>query len=237
MKKLTGVFATAIIFVVLLGIQVSGIQAADQIVTVTITEAQLTQRVVELVSASSDSNMNASVAVEEGRLALNGKVTFKVNGGQQTSDVTFSYKIVPYVSNGKIACRFTALQIGNRFATPEELRYVNTSSTNEACDQLFSPLLSAYPNARVRRITLRNHIVTVQLTQIGDVTKGGCTVTTTTNVNLRGGPSASSALITAVPAGTSFTVISTQGNWLEVSYNNAPAWIYGPLVSGAGACK
>lgn len=235
MKKLIGVFTTAIIFVFILSVQVSNVQAADQTVTVTITEAQLTQRVVELVNASGDPNTSASVTIEEGRLSLNGKVTFTVNGSQTTSDLTFSYKIVPYVSNVKLACRFTALQIGNRFATPEELRYINTSSTNEACDQIFSPFLSAYPNARVRRISLHNHVVTLQLTQVGGTIKGGCTVTTTTNVNLRGGPSASSALITAVPAGTSFTVIGTQGNWLEVSYNNASAWVYEPLVSGG--CK
>jgi hypothetical protein len=237
MKKLIGGVSTAIIFVFILSVQVNSVQAADQVVNVTITEAQLSQRVVELVNASGDPNTNASAVIEEGRLALNGKVVFKVNGEQKTTDITFSYKIVPFVSNGKIACRFTALQIGNRFATPEELRYINTDSTNEACNQLFSPFLSAYPNARVRRIILHNHIVTIQLTQVGEAIKGGCTVTTTTNVNLRSGPSASSALITAVPTGTTLSVIGTQGNWLEVSYNNAAAWVYAPLVTSTGGCK
>ena len=32
-------------------------------------------------------------------------------------------------------------------------------------------------------------------------------------------------------------LIYPQGNWVEVSYNNAPAWVYSPLVSSAGGCK
>jgi hypothetical protein len=236
MRKLVGVLIVAIVCVFAVGIQVHTVQA-DQVVTVTITEAQLTQRVRELINGTSDIDTNVSVAIEERRLALNGNVVLNVNGGQRTTALTFSYKIVPYVSNGTIACRFASLQVGNRFATPEELRYINTAATNEACAQLFSPFLSAYPNARVRRISLHNHVITIQLTQIGEAVTGGCTVTTLSNVNLRSGPGAANGVITALPEGIALTVIGTQGNWLEVSYRDGSAWVYAPLVSGAGGCK
>ena len=229
MKKFIGILVLASAFALLTHFQVQAAQAT-QTVTVTITEAQLNQRLTESLTPNDTVNSSANVVIEQGQLALRGKITFNF-GDDQPTTITFSYNIKPFVKASRIACAVTAVQFGDRVATADDLRYINTQAANEACDQLFSPFLAAYPNGEVTRVVVADHAVNVQLTLIGQAVPAGCSATTLSNVNLRSGPSASASVITALPTRVTLDVIATQGNWLLVRYRADTGWLYAPLVS------
>lgn len=225
MKRTIGIVTLAISLALIIGFQ-TYTALADQLVTVTITEDQLNQRLVELLKPN-PSQGTVTIVIERGQLSLNGKVSINGNTAQGPS---FSFKIRPFISKSKIACVFSSAQFNGRFATRDDLHYLN-SSINEVCDQLFSPFLSPYPNAQVTGIVLANHTMTLLLKLVGQPVAAGCSATMLGNVNLRSDPGSSASVITALPQGTTLPVIGTQGDWLQVSYRGTSGWVYAPLVS------
>jgi len=229
MKKIIGILVLAMTFALLPHLQLRAAQS-EQVVTLTITEDQLNQRLTQLLGPSSNVNSTANLVIEQGQLALQGKTTFDF-GNEPPASITFSFAIQPYLKNGKIACIVTSARFGDRVATADDLRSINKESTNDVCDQLLSPFLSPYPNGQVTGLVVVDHAVNVQLTLIGQSVPAGCKARTLGNVNLRSGPSASAGVITALPGGITLDVLATQDNWLLVRYRASTGWLYTSLVS------
>ncbi len=53
----------------------------------------------------------------------------------------------------------------------------------------------------------------------------------TDGVNVRSGPATTYERLGYLDPGTQAPLIGREGDWWQITYNNAPAWVYGPLVT------
>ncbi|RYM06697.1 hypothetical protein EWH99_02200 [Sporolactobacillus sp. THM7-7] len=58
--------------------------------------------------------------------------------------------------------------------------------------------------------------------------------TTTDNLNVRTGPSASNKQLTTLKKGTTVSVVGTSGGWLQIKYNGSTAYVSGDYVKKSG---
>jgi len=54
-------------------------------------------------------------------------------------------------------------------------------------------------------------------------------------VNVRSGPDTSNALLGFLEAGIEVPITGRDGEWWQITYNGAPGWVYGPLVTARNA--
>jgi hypothetical protein len=63
-----------------------------------------------------------------------------------------------------------------------------------------------------------------------------CQVVASANLNLRAEANASSEILDKVPAGTSLTVISQSGGWLQIIFNGKQGWVTSDYTRGEENC-
>ncbi len=201
--------------------------------TVTISEARINQMARNMRAEFPDVK-NFYFEVQEGRLGV--VETFVVNGTEATAIIG----VVPSIQNGLIVWTTTGFSVNGAYFDPAVF---NDGSYSDAINHdLIRPFTYARygNNIHFNSITLSNHTITIKLAY-GPVTNTttannntqpsqpsaptGCTVTASTDLRLRAAPNTTSAVLTVVPAGTKLAAITTQGNWVQVNYQNQVGWL------------